>query len=138
MESSEFWEPFCWTGVRISDFVEVGQVEYLSEFILAPDRPCSRSAKMSPQNPGKGQRKRSATPAPAATAKRLFEFDDESVVLPRRRWVYFDDPNFECASKTREKMRRPVKMVAAVVLRLSCSQIPVNFYISFHISAIVF
>ena len=43
------------------------------------------------------------TPAPAAGTKRLFEFDDESIILPNGRGVYFEDPNFECALKSQEK-----------------------------------
>ena len=94
IESSEVGEPSRRTGVRISDVVEVGQVEYLYQSVLARDQPCS-SARVSPRSPGKRKRKRSATPAPAATTKRLFEFDDESIFLPKGRGVYFEDPNFE-------------------------------------------
>ena len=101
IESSEVAEPSCRTGVRISDVVEVGQVEYLSESVPARDQPCS-STTVSPQSPGKEKRKRSATPSPSATPKR-FEFDDESMVLPKGRGVYFEDPNFECALKSQEK-----------------------------------
>ena len=43
------------------------------------------------------------TPAPTVGPKRLFEFDDESVVLPKCRGVYFEDPNFECALKSHDK-----------------------------------
>ena len=80
VESSEVGEPSCWAGVRISNVVEVGQVEYLSGSVPARDQPCS-STTVSPQIPGKGKLKRSATPAPAASPKRLFEFDDESITL---------------------------------------------------------
>ena len=99
--SSEVGEPSCRAGVRISDVVEIGQVEYLSESVPARDQPCS-STTISPRSPGKGKRKRRATPAPAATPKR-FEFDDESIVLPKGRGVYFEDPNFECTLKSQEK-----------------------------------
>ena len=102
-ESSEVREPSCRTGVRILDVVDVRQVEYLSESIRGPDQPCSSSATVPPRTPGKGKRKRSATPSPAATPKRLFEFDVESIVLPKGRGVYLDDANFEWASKGREK-----------------------------------
>ena len=78
IESSEVGEPSCWTGVRISDVVEVGQVEYLSESVPARDQPCS-STTVSRRSPGKEKLKRSATPAPSATPKR-FELDDESIV----------------------------------------------------------
>ena len=102
VESSEVREPFCWTGVRTSDVVEVLQDEHLSESVPAPDRPCS-STKLSLRSLGKGKRKRSATSAPAVAPKRLFDFDDESIVLPRGRRVYFDNPNFEVALKHQDK-----------------------------------
>ena len=101
VESSEVGEPSCRTGVRISDVVEVGQVEYLSECVAARGQPCS-STTISPRSPGKRKRKRSATLAPAATPKR-FEFDDESIVLPKGRRVYSEDRSFECALKSQEK-----------------------------------
>ena len=68
----------------------------------ARDQPCS-STIVSPRSPGKGKRKRSATPAPAVTPKRLFEFDDESIILQKGRGVYFEDPNFQCPLKSQEK-----------------------------------
>ena len=102
VESSEVGESSGWAGVRISNVVEVGQVEYLSGSVPARDQPCSSTA-VSPRSPGKGKRKRSVTPAPAVGPKRLFDFDDESVVLPKGRVVYFEDPNFECALKSQEK-----------------------------------
>ena len=43
VESSEVGEPSCWIGVRILDVVEAGQIQYLSESILAPDQPCISS-----------------------------------------------------------------------------------------------
>ena len=101
IESSGVGEPSCWTGVRISDVVEVGQVEYLSQSLPVRDQPCS-STTISPRSPGKGKSKRSATPAPAATPER-FQFDDESIVLPKGREVYSEDPSFECAFKSQEK-----------------------------------
>ena len=102
VESSEVGEPSCRAGVRISNVVEDGQVEYLSGCVPARDQPCS-STTVSSRSPGKGKRKRSMTPAPAAGPKRLFEFDDESIILPKGRGVYFEDPNFECALKKEEK-----------------------------------
>ena len=101
VESSEVGEPSCQAGVLISNVVEVGQVEYLSGCVPARDQPGS-STTVSPRSPEKGKRKRSVTPAPAASPKR-FEFDDESIVLPKGRGVYFEDPNFECALKSQEK-----------------------------------
>ena len=103
VESSEVGEPSCRAGVRISNVLEVGQVEYLSGCEPARDQPCSITT-VSPRSPGKRKRKRSATPAPAVGPKRLFEFDDESIVLPKGRGVYFEDPNFECALKSQEKI----------------------------------
>ena len=84
VESSEVGESSGWAGMRISNVVEVGQVEYLSGSVPARDQPCS-STTVSPGSPGKGKRKRSVTPAPAVGPKRLLEFDDESVVLPKGR-----------------------------------------------------
>ena len=82
VESSEVGEPSCRTGVRISNVFEVGQVKYLSGSVPARDQPCSSNT-VSPRSPVKGKRKMSATPAPAASPKRLFEFDDESIILPK-------------------------------------------------------
>ena len=101
VDSSEFGEPSCRAGVRISNVVEVGQVEYLSGSVPARVQACS-STIVSPRSPGKGKRKRGVTLAPAAGPKRLFEFDDESIILPKGRGVYFEDPNFECALKSQE------------------------------------
>ena len=98
----------------------------------ARDKPCS-SATISPRSPGKGERKRSVTPAPAASPKRLFEFDDESIILPRGRGVYFEDPNFECALKRQEKAaasRRSVRSCRAAPVFQSN---PRELYISLHL-----
>ena len=116
-------ETSCRIGVRISDVVEVGQVEYLSESVPARDQPCSITT-ISLRSPGKRKRKRSPTLAPAARPKRLFEFDDESIILPKGRWVYFEDPNFKCALKSQEKLLHLVRVVAVVVLRPSFNQVP--------------
>ena len=86
MESSEVGESSCRAGARISNVVEVGQVEYLSGSVPVRDQPCSSST-ISPRSPGKGKRRRSVTPAPAASPKRVFEFDDESIILPKGRGV---------------------------------------------------
>ena len=100
IESSEVGEASGRTGVRICGNVEVGQVENLSESVPARDQPCS-STTVSPRSPGKGKRLRGVTPAPSAAPKR-FEFDDESIVLPKGRGVYFEDPNIECVLKSRK------------------------------------
>ena len=55
------------------------------------------------RSPGKGKHKKNATPASAVPPKQLFEFDDESIVLPKGRGVYFDEPNFEIASNGQDK-----------------------------------
>ena len=90
VESSEFGVPACWTGVHKSDALEVVQVCYLSECIPASDQPCS-NARVPRRSLVKRKPKRSATPDPVAVPKRLFEFDDESIVLPKRRGIYVDD-----------------------------------------------
>ena len=83
VESSEVEEPSCRTGVRISDFAEIGQVEYLSESMIARNQPCSSSATISPRSPGNRNWNRSVTPAPVVIPKKLFQFDDESIILAR-------------------------------------------------------
>ena len=75
-----------WTGVRILDNVEVRQVEFLPEWVPAPNDPCTN-----------------------------IEFDDESIVLPRGRGVYFDEPILEVALK-RKKLLPLAEVVLAVVL----------------------
>ena len=102
VESSEVGEPSGRTGVRISEVVEVGQVEYLSEFVLAQDQLCY-NVTLPPRSSGKGKRKRSATAVPAVAPNRLLEFDDESIVLPKARDVSFDDPIFEVTLKSQQK-----------------------------------
>ena len=125
VESSEVGEPSCRAGVLISNVVEVGQVEYLTGSVPARDQPGS-STTVTPESPGKGKRKRSVTPVPAASPKR-FEFDDESIVSPKGRGVYFEDPKFACALKSQEKSLHLVGVVVVVVLHQSSSQVPVNF-----------
>ena len=102
VESSEVGEPTYRAGVRISNVVEVGHVEFLFGSVPARDQLCS-STTLSPRSPWKGKCKRSATPVPAASPERLFQFDEESNILPKGRGVYFEDPNFECALKGQEK-----------------------------------
>ena len=81
-------------AVRISNVVEVGQVECLPQSVSAIQVPCTSFAIKSP---GKDKQKKSGTPAKIAI-KRRFEFDDESVVLPKGRGVYFDDPFCNCSA----------------------------------------
>ena len=86
-------------AVRISNVVEVGQVEYLPQSVSATQVP---STKFAVKSPGKGKQKKSETPAKTAV-KRRFEFDDESVVLPKGRGVYFDDPSIAIALRDDDK-----------------------------------
>ena len=86
-------------GVRISNIVKNGVVEYLPESVTAPQIPSTGS---SAKSPAKVKPKKSETPA-ALAINRLFEFDDESVVLPMGQGVYFDDPNFAMALKDQDK-----------------------------------
>ena len=86
-------------AVRISNVVEVGQVEYLPQSVSAIQKP---STSFAVKSPGKGKQKKSETPAKPAI-KRRFELDDESVVLPKGRGVYFDDPSFAIALRDDDK-----------------------------------
>ena len=54
------------------------------------------------KSPGKGKQKKSETPAKAAIKRRV-EFEDESVVLPKGRGIYFDDSNFATALRDGDK-----------------------------------
>ena len=80
-------------AVRISNVGEVGQVEYLPQSVSTLQVP---STSFAVRSTGKGKHKKSETPFKSAI-KRRFEFDDESVVLPKGRGVYFDDPSFAIA-----------------------------------------
>ena len=86
-------------AVRISNVVEVGQVEYLPQSVSATQVP---STSFAVKSPGKGKQKKSETPAKTAV-KRRFEFDDESVVPPKGRGVYFVDPSFAIALRDEDK-----------------------------------
>ena len=99
VESSVVGESSGQQAVRISNVVEVGEVEYLSQSVSTRQAP---STSFGVKSRGKGKQKKSGTPAKAAI-KRRFEFDDESVVLPKGRGVYFDDPNFAIALKDENK-----------------------------------
>ena len=86
-------------AVRISNVVEVGQVGYLPQSVSAIQVP---STSFAIKSPGKGKQKKGETPAKPAI-KRRFEFDGESVVLPKARGVYFDDPSFAIALRDDDK-----------------------------------
>ena len=100
VESSVVGESSGQQAVRISNVVEVGQVEYLPQSVCTIQAP---SKSFSIKSPGKGKQRKSETPA-KTSLKRRFEFGDESVVLPKGRGVYFDDPNFACALKSQEEI----------------------------------
>ena len=87
-------------SVRISNVVEVGQVEYLPRTVSSVPVP---STSFGIKSPGKDKQKKSETPAKSAI-KRRFKFDDESVVLPKGRGVYFIDPNFATALRDQDKI----------------------------------
>ena len=99
VESSVVGESSGQQAVRISNVVEVGKVEFLPQSVSTMQAPSTRFAV---KRPGKGKQKKSETPAKAAI-KRRFEFDDESVVLPKGCGVYFDDPNFSLAFRDENK-----------------------------------
>ena len=99
VESSVVGESSAQQAVRISNVVEVGEVEYLPQSVSAMEAP---STSFAVKNPGKGKQKKSETPAKSAI-KRRFEFDDESVVLPKGRGVYFDDPSFAIVLRDEDK-----------------------------------
>ena len=101
VEPSEVGEPSCRTVVRISDVVEVGQFEYLSESVVAPDQAC-RNITLRPRSPGKGKRKISTTSASTVAPTRLFQYDDESDEFFKKRRVFFDGPKFEVALKNQD------------------------------------
>ena len=74
-------------------------MKYLPQSVSAIQVPNSSFAI---KNPGKGKQKKSQTPAKTAI-KRRFEFDDESVMLPKGRGVYFDDPSFAIALRYEDR-----------------------------------
>ena len=99
VESSVFGESSGQQAVRISNVVEVGQVECLPQSVSTIHL---SSTSFGVKSLGKDKQKKNETPAKTAI-KRRFEFDDESVVLPKGRGVYFDDPNFAIALRDEDK-----------------------------------
>ena len=79
VESSDVGESSGHQGVRFSNVVEVGVVESLLESVHALQIP---NMSFIAKSPAKDKRKRNATPTPGLP-KRRFEFDDESVLLPK-------------------------------------------------------
>ena len=94
---SDVGELSAWIGVRIADVMEVGQVEYLAESVLARDFPGQVPFCLG--DPGKGNRKSSVTLDPVPN--RLFEFGDDSIVLLGGRG--FDEPSFKVGLKKQEE-----------------------------------
>ena len=99
VESSVVGESSGQQAVLISNVVEVGQVECLPQSVSTIQVP---STSFGTKSPGKGKQKKSETLSKTAV-KRRFEFDDESVVLPKGRGVYFDDPNFAIARRDEDR-----------------------------------
>ena len=85
--------------MRISNVVEVGQVECLPQSVSAIQVP---GTSFPIKSPGKRKQNKSETPAKTAV-KRRFEFDDETVVLPKGRGVYSDDPSSAIALRDDDK-----------------------------------
>ena len=83
VESSVVRESSGQQGVRISNIVEVGEVECLPESMPVPLIP---STSFSARSPAKWKRKRSETPILVAI-KRRFVVGVESVVLPKGRGI---------------------------------------------------
>ena len=103
VESSVVGESSGQQAVRISNVVEVDQVEYLPQCVSSVPVP---STSFGIKSPAKRKQKKSETPAKSAI-KRRFEFDDESVVLPKGRGIYFDDPNFASALRDEDETVSP-------------------------------
>ena len=121
--SSAVGESSCQPAVRISNVVEVGQVEYLPQSVSAAQVP---STSFAVKNPGKGKQRKSEAPAKTAV-KRRFEFDDESVVLPKGRGVFSMTPVLQLLCEMKIKLFPRAVLVVVVVLHQSSSQVPVNF-----------
>ena len=119
VESSLVGESSGQQDVRISNVIEVGQKDFLPQSISTMQVP---STSFGVKNPGKGKQKKNETSAKTAI-KRRFEFDDESVVLPKGRGVYFDDPNFAIALRDEDKTvspRRSGRSLRAAPVFQSC------------------
>ena len=99
VESSVVGESSGQQAILISNVIEVGQEEYLPQSVSTMQVP---STSFGIKSPGKDKQKKSETPAKTAIQRR-FEFDDESVVVPKGRGVYFDDPNFALALREEDK-----------------------------------
>ena len=129
VESSVVGESSGQQAVRISNVVEVGQMEYFPQSVSTLQVP---SMSFGTKSPGKGKQRKSETPAKPAV-KRRFEFGNESVVLPKGRGVYFDDPNFTIALRDEDKtvsLRRSGRIRRAAPVFQSSPRL---LYISLHL-----
>ena len=88
VEASVVGRSFGNHGVRMSNIVEVRVVENWPDSVLAPDTP---SITFGAKRPLKAKRKKNSTPVPTAAPQHFLKFEDESVVLPKGRCVYFVD-----------------------------------------------
>ena len=134
VESSVVGESSGQQAVRISNVVEVVQVENLPQAVSTIQAPSTSFSMMSL---GKGKQEKSETPVKTAI-KRRFEFDDETVVLPKGRGVYFDDPAFALAlreeDKTVSSRRSGRNRRAAPVFQSSPRELTISLYLQFYFS----
>ena len=99
VESSIVGESSGQQGNRVSIIVDVGEAEYLPQSVSTLQMPSTSS---SVKNLAKGKWKQSETPALVAI-KRRFEYDDESVVMPMRRGLYFEVANVAIALRDEDE-----------------------------------
>ena len=126
VESFEVGEPSCRTGVRILDVVQVGQVEYMSESMLARDQPCGSGATKSSRSPGKGKFKRSATPAPLLHPRNYFNLTTSQLSCPKEEECTLKTQVLQLPRKTKIKLFPRAEVAVFVVLRQFLSQVPEN------------
>ena len=106
--------------VRISNIVEVGEVEYLPQCFSAPQMP---STSCSAKIPAKGKRKKIETPAPVAI-KRRFEFEDQPIVLPKGWACTLMTTILNMLWEMKLKLLLLAEGAVVVVLRQSFSRVP--------------
>ena len=134
VESSVLGESSGQQAVRISNVVEVGQVEYLPQSVSALQVPLTS---FGTKSPGKGKQKKSETPS-KTSVKRRFEFDDESVVLPKGLGVTSMTPILQLLCEMKIKLFPRAVVVVVVVLHQFSSQVPDNFTYQFCNHILVF
>ena len=115
-------------GIRISNIVEVGEVEYLPESAPAPQIP---STSYGARSRAKGIRKWSETPAPVVI-KRRFEFDDESVVLPKGRGCTLMTPILQLLWKIKMELLPLAEVAVVVVLRQCSNRTLINLHMTLY------